>query len=73
MREIPIAIPEPNISRVSSITIIPNSHCRTGRTVGYKTFQNVLHLWEGHYDSRTAQSFYNWSVIAQHFEAMRLL
>ena len=44
-----------------------------GRTVGYKTFQNVLHLWEGHYDSRTAQSFYNWSVIAQHFEAMRLL
>lgn len=28
-----------------------------GRTVGYKTFQNVLHLWEGHYDSRTAQSF----------------
>ena len=44
-----------------------------GRTVGYKTFQNVLHLWKGHYDSRTAQSFYNWSVIAQHFEAMRLL
>lgn len=44
-----------------------------GRTVGYKTFQNVLHLWEGNYDSRTAQSFYNWSVIAQHFEAMRLL
>ena len=44
-----------------------------GRTVGYKTFQNVLHLWEGHYDSITAQSFYNWSVIAQHFEAMRLL
>ncbi len=29
MREIPIAIPVPNISRVSSITIIPNSHCRT--------------------------------------------
>ena len=25
-----------------------------GRTVGYKTFQNVLHLWKGHYDSRTA-------------------
>ena len=44
-----------------------------GRTVGYKTFQNVLHLWKGHYDSRTAQSFYNWSVIAQHFEAIREL
>ena len=44
-----------------------------GRTVGYKTFENVLHLWEGKYDSRTAQSFYNWAVIARHFEAMRLL
>lgn len=44
-----------------------------GRTVGYKTFENVLHLWEGKYDSRTAQSYYDWAVIARHFEAMRLL
>ena len=44
-----------------------------GRTVGYKTFENVLHLWEGKYDSRTAQSFYDWAVIARRFEAMRLL
>ncbi|HHT7660394.1 TPA: N-6 DNA methylase [Streptococcus suis] len=44
-----------------------------GRLVGYKTFQNVLHLWEGKYENRTAQSFYDWGVIAQHFEAMRLL
>ena len=44
-----------------------------GRTVGYKTFENVLHLWEGKYDSRPAQSFYDWAVIARHFEAMRLL
>ena len=43
------------------------------RLVGYKTYQNVLHLWEGEYDSRTAQSFYDWGVIAQHFQAMRLL
>lgn len=35
--------------------------------------QNVLHLWEGSYLSRTAQSFYDWGVIADHFEAMRLL
>lgn len=41
-----------------------------GRTVGYKTFENVLHLWEGKYDSRTAQSYYDWAVIARHFEAM---
>ena len=44
-----------------------------GRLVGYKTFQNVLHLWEGEYENRTAQSFYDWGVIAQYFEAMRLL
>lgn len=44
-----------------------------GRLVGYKTFQNVLHLWEGEHENRTAQSFYDWGVIAQHFEAMRLL
>ena len=44
-----------------------------GRTVGYKTFENVLHLWEGKYYSRTAQSYYDWAVIARHFEAMRLL
>lgn len=44
-----------------------------GRRVGYKTYQNVLQLWEDSYLSRTAQSFYDWGVIAQHFEAMRLL
>ena len=44
-----------------------------GRLVGYKTFQNVLRLWEGEYENRTAKSFYDWGVIAQHFEAMRLL
>ena len=44
-----------------------------GRRVGYKTYQNVLQLWEGSYLSLTAQSFYDWGVIAQHFEAMRLL
>lgn len=44
-----------------------------GRRVGYKTFQNVLHLWEGKYLSRTAQSYYDWGVIAEYFEGMRLL
>ena len=44
-----------------------------GRRVGYKTFENVLHLWEGSYLQRTAQSYYDWGVIAKHFEAMRLL
>lgn len=44
-----------------------------GRRVGYKTYQNVLQLWEGSYLSRTAQAFYDWRVITAHFEAMRLL
>ena len=44
-----------------------------GRRVGYKTWENVLQFWEGSYLSRTAQSFYNWSVIAAHFEGLRLL
>ena len=44
-----------------------------GRQVGYKTYQNVLQLWDGSYLSRTKQSFYDWGVIALHFEAMRLL
>ena len=44
-----------------------------GRRVGYKTFENVLHFWEGSYLRRTAQSFYDWGVVAKHFEAMRLL
>jgi N12 class adenine-specific DNA methylase/adenine-specific DNA methylase len=43
------------------------------RRVGYKTWQNVLQLWEGNYTDRIAQGFYDWGVIAQHFEAMRLL
>lgn len=43
-----------------------------GRTVGYKTMENVLHLWEGAFESRTKQSYYDWGVIAAHFEAMRL-
>ena len=46
---------------------------KDGRTVGYKTFQNVLHLWEGSFNNRTAQSYYDWGVITQYFEAMRLL
>ena len=44
-----------------------------GRRVGYKTFENVLYLWEGSYLQRTAQNYYDWGVIAKHFEAMLLL
>ena len=44
-----------------------------GRRVGYKTWENVLQFWEGRYPSRRAQSFYDWGVIADHFEGLRLL
>lgn len=44
-----------------------------GRRVGYKTYQNVLHMWEGSYLSRTSQSYFDWGKIAGYFEGMRLL
>lgn len=44
-----------------------------GRRVGYKTYQNVLHIWEGSYPSQTAQAYYNWGVIADFYEGMRVL
>jgi hypothetical protein len=40
---------------------------------GYKTYQNVLHLWEGSFSEKTAQSYYDWGVIAGHFASMILL
>lgn len=44
-----------------------------GRKVGYKTYQNVLHLWEGSYLSRSAEGYYDWGVICEHFDSLRLL
>ena len=44
-----------------------------GRRVGYKTYENVLHLWEGSYLSRTSEGYYDWGVIADHFDGMRML
>lgn len=41
--------------------------------VGLEPYQNVLHLWEGAADSKTAQGFYDWGVIAQHIASMILL
>lgn len=46
---------------------------KDGRRVGYKTYQNVLHMWEGAYFSRTSQSYFDWGMIAEYFEGMRLL
>lgn len=43
------------------------------KRVGYKTYRNVLHLWEGSYASRTAQGYYDWGVIAGYYGSMILL
>jgi N12 class adenine-specific DNA methylase len=40
--------------------------------VGYKTYKNVLHLWEGTYAEKTSQGYYHWGVIAGHIESMIL-
>ena len=44
-----------------------------GKRMGYKTYQNVLLLWEGEQDNKISQAYYNWGVIAGYFEGMRLL
>lgn len=44
-----------------------------GKRMGYKTYQNVLLLWEGEQDNKISQAYYDWGVIAGHFEGMRLL
>ena len=44
-----------------------------GRRMGYKTFTNVLHLWEGSFLNRTKEGYYGWGVIAGYFDGMRLL
>lgn len=44
-----------------------------GKRMGYKTYQNVLLLWEGEQDNKISQAYYDWGVIAGYFEGMRLL
>jgi hypothetical protein len=42
-------------------------------TFGYEAYQNVLHLWQGRFEERTAESFYSWATIAAHFDGMILM
>jgi N12 class adenine-specific DNA methylase/adenine-specific DNA methylase len=44
-----------------------------GMRAGFEPYRNVLHLWTGTAEQRTAQSFYDWSVIAGHIASMILL
>ena len=43
------------------------------KRAGYEAYQNVLHLWEGSFDSKTSQGYYYWGVIAGHFSSMMLM
>ena len=40
---------------------------------GYKTYRNVLHLWEGDEASKTSQSYYNWGGIARYYATMIMM
>ncbi|MFC0213321.1 helicase-related protein [Paenibacillus chartarius] len=44
-----------------------------GVKAGFEPYRNVLHLWTGAADERTAQSFYDWGVISGHINSMLLL
>lgn len=44
-----------------------------GVRAGFEPYRNVLHLWTGAADERTAQSFYDWGVIVGHINSMLLL
>ena len=38
--------------------------------LGYKTYENVLHLWKGNYLNRTAEVYYNWNIVAEYIEGL---
>lgn len=44
-----------------------------GVQAGFEPYQNVLHLWMGSAEQRTAQSFYDWGAIVGHISSMILL
>lgn len=38
--------------------------------LGYKTYENVLHLWKDSYTNRTAEVYYNWDTVAEYIEGL---
>jgi len=41
--------------------------------LGYKTYENVLHLWKDDYLNRTAEVYYKWEIIAEYIEGLILV
>ena len=38
--------------------------------LGYKTYENVLHLWKDSYTNRTAEVYYKWEIVAEYIEGL---
>ena len=41
--------------------------------LGYKTYENVLHLWKDNYLNRTAEAYYKWEMVAEYIEGLILV
>ena len=41
--------------------------------LGYKTYENVLHLWKDDYLNRTAEVYYKWEMVAEYIEGLILV
>ncbi len=41
--------------------------------LGYKTYENVLHLWKDNYLNRTAEVYYKWEIVAEYIEGLILV
>ena len=44
-----------------------------GQRVGYRAYDDMLHLWRGSYLSREREVYYRWSTVASHIEGMILM
>ena len=41
--------------------------------LGYKTYENVVHLWKDNYLNRTAEVYYKWEIVAEYIEGLILV
>ncbi len=44
-----------------------------GQRVGYRAYDDMLHLWRGSYLSREREVYYRWRTVASHIEGMILM
>ncbi len=46
---------------------------KDGKKGGYKKYANVIHVWLGDENEKTAEAILDWNVASRYFEAMRLM